>query len=198
MTDDYEAAFEFYSALFGWELMQDMDMGEGIVWPMPTEERIDFAPQDLWIRFQLAGNDRLTLRIGQIALPYGVNPLMAPRQTFILPVEELDLGLKWDWGIGLKGPLGEFDWELAATVGSGETWHTPSSLGGSRPSSHLFTGRIGSPTYQNFQYGLSALIGKLPTLHGPHMVVDFPLSRHRRDPSGRTPRLRRRRSSRAQ
>jgi hypothetical protein len=156
-----------------------MDMGEGINWPMPTEEEIVFAPQDFWVRFQLAGNDRVSLRIGQIALPYGVNPLLAPRQTFILPVEELDLGLKWDWGIGLKGPFGAFDWELAATLGSGEAWHSPSSLGGSRPSSHLFTGRLGSPTYWNFQYGLSALVGDLPTLHGPYMVDDFPLSRRR-------------------
>lgn len=28
MTDDYEAAFAFYSELFGWEIMEDMDMGE--------------------------------------------------------------------------------------------------------------------------------------------------------------------------
>lgn len=27
-TSDYEAAWAFYSALFGWELMEDMDMGE--------------------------------------------------------------------------------------------------------------------------------------------------------------------------
>ncbi len=156
-----------------------MEMGEGVDWPMAEGDEVDFAPQDFWVRFQLAGNDRLTLRIGQIALPYGVNPLMAPRQTFILPVEELDLGLKWDWGVGIKGPLGEHDWELAATIGSGEAWHSPSSLGGTRPSSHLFTARVGSPTYWNFQYGLSALVGELPTLHGPYMVDDFALSRRR-------------------
>jgi hypothetical protein len=159
--------------------LDSMDMGEGIDWPMPEEEKIVFAPQDFWVRFQLAGNDRMSLRLGQIALPYGVNPMLAPRQTFVLPVEELDLGLKWDWGIGLKGPLGEFDWELAATMGSGEAWHSPSALGGSRPSSHLFTGRIGSPTYWNFHYGLSVLAGDLPTLHGPYMVDNFPLSRRR-------------------
>jgi hypothetical protein len=156
-----------------------MDMGEGIDWPMPTEAETHLAPQDFWVRFQLGGNDRTSLRIGQIALPYGVNPMLAPRQTFILPVEELDLGLKWDWGIGLKGPLGEFDWEVAATIGSGEAWHTPSFLGGSRPSSHLFTARLGSPTYWNFHYGLSALVGDLPTLHGTFVANDFPLSRRR-------------------
>ncbi len=28
VTSDYEAAWEFYSALFGWEMINDMDMGE--------------------------------------------------------------------------------------------------------------------------------------------------------------------------
>ena len=28
MAADYEAAFSFYSELFGWEIMDDMDMGE--------------------------------------------------------------------------------------------------------------------------------------------------------------------------
>jgi len=156
-----------------------MEMGEGVDWPMADGDEVDFAPQDFWVRFQLAGNDRLTLRVGQIVLPYGGSPLMAPRQTFILPVEALDLGLKWDWGMGIKGPLGEHEWELAATVGSGEAWHAPSALGGKRPSSHLFSGRVGSPSYWNFQYGLSALVGELPTLHGPFMVDDYALSRRR-------------------
>ncbi len=32
MTSDYEAAFGFYSELFGWEIMEDMDMGDGWVY----------------------------------------------------------------------------------------------------------------------------------------------------------------------
>jgi len=156
-----------------------MAMGEGVDWPMADGGEVHFAPQDFWVRFQLAGNDRLTLRVGQFVLPYGGSPLMAPRQTFILPVEALDLGLKWDWGLGIKGPLGGHEWELAATVGSGEAWHAPSALGGERPASRLFSGRVGSPSYWNFQYGLSALVGALPTLHGPFMVDDFALSRRR-------------------
>jgi predicted enzyme related to lactoylglutathione lyase len=34
MTDDYDAAFEFYSALFGWERMEAMDMGEMGIYQM--------------------------------------------------------------------------------------------------------------------------------------------------------------------
>jgi hypothetical protein len=160
--------------------VDSMMMMEGnLDWPMPEGDEVAFAPQDFWVRFQLAERDRLSLRLGQIVLPYGVNPPLAPRQTFILPVEELDLGLKWDWGIGIKGPLGALDWELAATLGSGEAWHSPSFLGGSRPSSHLFTGRLGTPTYWDFQHGFSFLVGELPTLQGPYVVDEFALSRWR-------------------
>ncbi len=134
-------------------------------------DAFDFAPQDFWVRFQLAGRDRLTLRVGQFVLPYGVNPPLAPRQTFVLPVEELDLGLKWDWGIGVKGPLGRFDWELAATLGSGESW--------SSGRGHLLTGRVGSPTYWDFQYGLSFLVGELPELRGSEVLDEYALSRWR-------------------
>jgi len=34
ITDDYEAAFSFYSALFGWEQIDLMDMGEGMMYLM--------------------------------------------------------------------------------------------------------------------------------------------------------------------
>ncbi len=33
-TTDYEAAFEFYSELFGWEKTKSMDMGEGKMYQM--------------------------------------------------------------------------------------------------------------------------------------------------------------------
>lgn len=33
-TTDYRAAFEFYQAMFGWELMQEMDMGPGGMYRM--------------------------------------------------------------------------------------------------------------------------------------------------------------------
>lgn len=33
-TTDYEAAFEFYSGIFGWEKTDDLDMGEGMIYQM--------------------------------------------------------------------------------------------------------------------------------------------------------------------
>ncbi len=150
----------------------------------PMESRHDpdivkFAPQDFWVRFQPGNVDRLTLRVGQFVIPYGVNPVLAPRQRFILPLEATDLGLKWDWGVDVKGPIGEYDWEVATTIGSGEALHSPHFLEGSERSSYLVTGRVGTPTYWDLQYGLSFLYGDLPVLRAATLLSPVSISRRR-------------------
>ncbi len=154
-------------------LFDRMEVDDGL------EHKLDFAPQDFWARFDLGGRDRLTLRVGQFVLPYGVNPPLAPRQKFILPVEALDLGLKWDWGVNLKGPWGEYDWELAATIGSGEALHSTHTFRSSERNSYLFTGRVGTPTYWDLQYGLSFLVGDIPTIRAANVMNELSISRWR-------------------
>ncbi|MFQ5767916.1 MAG: hypothetical protein ACE5ID_08035 [Acidobacteriota bacterium] len=138
-----------------------------------------FAPQDFWVRFSPRDRDRLTIRAGQFVLPYGVNPIQAPRQRFLLPLESLDLGLKWDWGIDVKGPFRRNEWEVAATLGLGEALHSPRLFSNAGARSYLLTGRVGTPTYMDFQYGFSFLRGQMPTLRGAIVVDDEPLSRWR-------------------
>lgn len=142
-------------------------------------KRVKFAPQDFWIRFDPGEADRFTVRLGQFVIPYGVNPILAPRQRFILPLEATDLGLKWDWGLKVKGPLGKYDWEAAATIGSGEALHSPHLFAGSDSTSYLFTGRIGAPTYWDFQYGLSFLYGELPFIRAAKQFSPIAISRWR-------------------
>ena len=140
---------------------------------------IEFAPQDFWLRFNPFEKDRLLLRVGQFVIPYGANPILAPRQRFMLPIEATDLGLKWDWGIALKGPAGEYDWEIAATIGSGVALHSPHLFSRSDRESYLFSGRIGSPSYWDFQHGLSFLYGDLPVFMGPIVISDVAISHWR-------------------
>ncbi|MEE9268972.1 MAG: hypothetical protein V3V49_01815 [Candidatus Krumholzibacteria bacterium] len=147
--------------------------------PSPPSTRIRFAPQDFWVRFNPVRKDRLALRVGQFVIPYGVNPVLAPRQRFMLPLEAIDLGLKWDWGVDLKGPVGGYDWEFAATVGSGEVPRSPHLFENSDRGSYLITGRIGTPTYWDFQYGLSALYGDLPMIRAAARLSDMAISRWR-------------------
>ena len=160
-----------------------MDLHPRIVYDRAEQndglEPIKFAPQDFWIRLNPGGKDRLMLRVGQFVIPFGANPIRAPRQQFQLPVEATDLGLKWDWGLDLKGPLGEYDWEVAMTIGAGETPRSPRLFTGSDRASYLITGRIGSPTYWDFQNGFSFLFGDLPTIRGSRLVSEPAISRWR-------------------
>ncbi|MFQ5702900.1 MAG: hypothetical protein ACE5HT_02650 [Gemmatimonadales bacterium] len=166
-----------------WLPASAVDLHPRIVYDRAEEndglEPIEFAPQDFWLRLNPGGADRLTLRIGQFVIPFGANPIRAPRQRFQLPVEATDLGLKWDWGLELKGPLGKYDWEIALTTGFGEALHTPHLFTGSDRASYLVTGRIGAPTYWDFQNGFSFLVGELPTIMGARLVSDIAISRWR-------------------
>ncbi len=140
---------------------------------------LKFAPQDFWIRFNPGRIDRLTLRVGQFVIPFGANPVLAPRQRVQLPIEATDLGLKWDWGVDLKGPIGEYDWEVAATVGNGVGLHAPRLFENEFRRSFLLSGRIGSPTYWDLQHGLSFLAGDIPSIMGPRVLVGRSVSRWR-------------------
>lgn len=167
----------------GWLPLKTMDLHPRLVYDRIQRadglEPVEFAPQDFWLRFNPGEIDRLILRVGQFVIPYGVNPILAPRQRFMLPLEATDLGLKWDWGLDLKGPVGEYDWEIALTIGSGEALHSPRLFRGSERASYLLTGRIGSPTYWDFQHGLSFLYGDLPVIMGPTVISYVAISRWR-------------------
>ena len=174
---------KYFDSFPRWFPLTTMDLHPRLVYNSMESgdalERLSFAPQDFWLRFNPGGSDRLSLRVGQFTLPYGANPVVAVRQRFILPLEATDLGLKWDWGVSLKGPIGEYDWEIAVTMGSGEAIHTPHLKPNSENGSYLYTGRIGTPTYWDFQHGLSFLLGDLSTIRSTLKINEDAVSRWR-------------------
>ncbi len=120
---------------------------------------------DFWARFEPRGMERTSLRVGHFDIPYGVNPIMAPRGgVFVMPPEIDDIGFKKDWGAVWKGPLAEYDYELALTTGTGLGLHAPYWFVDSSRASFAASARVGAPTYWDFQYGLSALYGKIPRI----------------------------------
>ncbi|OGH56310.1 MAG: hypothetical protein A3G34_06450 [Candidatus Lindowbacteria bacterium RIFCSPLOWO2_12_FULL_62_27] len=167
----------------GWMPLEAMTLHPRIVYDRMQDNRgmnaVKFAPQDFWIRWNPGGSQRLSLRLGQFVIPYGMNPMTAPRHRFLLPLEAADLGLKWDWGLNIKGPLGKLDWEAAATLGLGEGLHSPRLSTASERTSFLLTARLGAPTYWDIQNGLSILVGDLPAIMGPSVFGAASISRWR-------------------
>ncbi len=59
--------------------------------------------------------------------------------------------------------VGERSLEIALTAGSGLGFHLHRNR-------RLITARLGTPTYKDFQYGLSALYGKVPEIRAEDLL----------------------------
>ncbi len=136
----------------------------------PVKRAVVPLPFDTWARFRL--RDKNTFRLGHFQLPYGLNPVLAPRNSFILPLAAYDLGFKWDWGAAYKGSLGRYDYEVAGTTGVGERLSWPDG-------DALVSGRIGTPTYRDHEYGLSVLYGRAPRQMLNHLITPANVNRFR-------------------
>ena len=117
----------------------------------PAEGRIETRFQDVWVRFvePLSGTK---VRLGHFDLPFGLNPVIELRGRALQPLTTLDLGFKKDWGVAVQGEWRGLTYETAATWGIGEEIRR-------RRGRYLWTGRIGTPTYRDVQYGVSLLYG---------------------------------------
>jgi hypothetical protein len=136
----------------------------------PVSRDVVLAPFDVWARFRVGSKN--WLRVGHFQIPYGLNPVLAPRSMFLLPLGAYDLGFKWDWGSEYKGSLGRYDYEVAGTTGLGETLRAPDG-------SYLLAGRIGMPTYRTRQYGVSVLAGEVPPMMLNHLLMPAKVPRWR-------------------
>ncbi len=94
-------------------------------------------------------------KAGHFDIPFGLEPLLDTHPTLLQTQAIKNVGFKRDWGIAFNGFLPHFDYELSATIGSGDAvkiWRKDGSF--------LVAGRIGSPE-STFQYGLSMLYGEV-------------------------------------
>ncbi|MCX5669156.1 MAG: hypothetical protein NTX89_03440 [Candidatus Omnitrophica bacterium] len=105
-----------------------------------------------WFLYKM--NYAAKLRIGHFDPAFGLEPLLDTHSTILQTLAMKDIGFKKDWGVGLEGSLPKFDYKLALQLGSGMGIRR-------RDGSFLFTSRIGTPTSQNFQYGISFLYGRV-------------------------------------
>lgn len=126
---------------------------------------------DAYMRWKARDEDTFLLT-GQFNIPFGMNPIQQPRGTLFMPLEALDLGFKKDWGLAFSSTLHDYWYKVALTMGMGTGLHTPDG-------SYLVSGRIGSPTYLDFEHGFSLLYGQVPTIRGVTVLDPTPIERWR-------------------
>lgn len=68
-------------------------------------------------------------------------------------------GIKTDWGVSVNGILTSLEYDIALTRGSGNEIL-------SKGNPHLFSGRVGTPSYRNFITGISWFFGDVLGLNG--------------------------------
>lgn len=118
----------------------------------PGERRLALRARDTWLRFE-EPRTGAQVRLGHFDLPFGLVPPLALRGQALQSLSELSLGFAQDWGLSARSRWGQFEFEAAATLGSGEAPRL-------RPGAALWTGRLGLPAYRKVQYGISLLQGR--------------------------------------
>lgn len=104
-----------------------------------------------WLEYILGLGSKL--RVGHFDPEFGLEPVLDTHATLFQTLAMQDIGFKKDWGLEYKGLLGDFDYAVAAQLGSGMSIR-------SRDNSHLITARLGSSNNPEFKYGFSLLYGR--------------------------------------
>ncbi|WP_459211908.1 hypothetical protein [Aquimarina rhabdastrellae] len=127
--------------------------------------------QNLGLNFKTKW-DRTKLFVGYNSVRFGLNPKIDPVSNFTANVTKQDIGFNQDAGVFFRSPISKnFDAEIGATIGGtiskplawfsndlGDEWNViePEYRG-----TWLVTGRIGTPNFKSFEYGLIAMSGRL-------------------------------------
>lgn len=94
------------------------------------------------------------LRFGHFSPAFGLEPIVDTHGTLLQTMAMKNIGFKKDWGVSLRGSMPKFDYEMASQLGSGMSIYNEEE-------SFLLSSRIGIPTSESFQYGISLLYGEV-------------------------------------
>jgi hypothetical protein len=141
-----------FSNDYGDYLTTDLQMRLGYDSVENAEDAWGAQIHNAWLLYKIDYDKKL--RLGHFDPAFGMEPQVDTHGTILQTLAMKDIGFKKDWGIGLEGALSRFDYKTALQLGSGMSIYR-------KDGSFLLTSRIGSPSTQNFQYGVSFLYGRV-------------------------------------
>jgi hypothetical protein len=118
----------------------------------PDDEPWAIEVHNAWVEHKLGLGSNV--RAGHFEPAFGLERALDTHGTLLQTLIGEDVGFKHDWGLGYRGILGALDFEAAAQLGSGMGIER-------RDGSFLATARVSSPPGAAFQYGVSALHGRV-------------------------------------
>ncbi|MCK4886746.1 MAG: hypothetical protein KAS96_05110 [Planctomycetes bacterium] len=129
-----------------------------------------------WLEYKLGLGQ--SIRVGHFSPAFGLEPVLDTHGTLLQTLAAKNIGFKKDWDFAYKGIWGDFDYEIAAQLGSG--------MGIRRQDgSYLLSTRISTPQTHDPQIGLSFLIGRTLlskeswTIPTPELISDKAVSKKR-------------------
>lgn len=127
----------------------------------PDDEPWAIEIHNAWVEHKL-GLGR-NVRAGHFEPAFGLERALDTHGTLLQTLIGDDVGFKHDWGVGYRGILAVFDLEVAAQLGSGMGIDR-------RDGSFLLTSRVSSPPGAGFEYGVSALHGRVLSSMGMRTI----------------------------
>jgi len=116
-----------------------------------SQDAFGIEIHNAWLEYKLDLGK--SIRIGHFDPAFGLEPVLDTHGTLLQTLAFQNIGFKKDWGIAYKSLWRQYDYEVAAQLGSGMSISTEDD-------NFLLTGRISRQFSRDRQLGLSILYGQ--------------------------------------
>jgi hypothetical protein len=147
--------FEYYKKFsdeYGDFLTLDLQMRTAYDCSQNSSDAFEVEFHNAWLEYKLGLGK--SIRLGHFDPAFGLEPVLDTHGTLLQTLASKNIGFKKDWGLAYKGLFGNYDYQLAAQLGSGMEISREDG-------SFLLTGRISTPQTKDTQIGLSFLYGQI-------------------------------------
>jgi len=154
--------FRKFSNDYGDFLTTDLQVRIPFKFKEDFPESLTLEIHNAWLEYK-AGLGKF-VRIGHFAPAFGLESITDTHGNLAQTMSMKNIGFKQDWGIEIRSFISDFDYAIAIQTGSGMAL---------RKDGFLLTGRIASPSSNNFQYAFSALYGDV---HNVMSMATYPVA----------------------
>ena len=168
--------FRKFSNEYGDFLTFDLQMRMAYDSREDSQDAFGVEIHNAWLEYKLGLGK--AVRLGHFDPAFGLEPVLDTHGTLLQTLASKNIGFKKDWGVAYRDLWGDFDYEIAAQLGSG--------MGINRKDgSFLLTGRISEPQTKATQLGISFLYGRTLqsnqswTIPAPELVTNESIRKKR-------------------